>query len=68
MKATEGFDQESTGRNFFRCTMCGTVVSEWDIKEHKGCKKCANPRIKPTNLSLFEKVQQIILHPMVWRW
>lgn len=64
----EGFDEESKGLNFFRCTMCGCVVSQWDIKKHHGCKRCANPKIKPTELGFFEKLVQIFLHPMIWKW
>ena len=56
------------GMLFYRCNLCGHVVNKWDIKESKGCPKCANPRIKPTNLSLWEKIVQIIKHPKVWEW
>ena len=56
------------GVPFYRCTLCGCVVSVWDIKESKGCPKCASPRIKPSNLSLFEKIVQIIKHPKIWEW
>lgn len=61
-------EQDTEGTAFYRCTLCGSVVSPWDIKEHKGCAKCANPRIKPTNLSLFEKLVQVVKHPKVWAW
>lgn len=56
------------GLLFYRCTLCTSVVSKWDIRKHKACPKCANPRIKPTNLSWFEKLVQIIRHPKVWEW
>lgn len=64
----EGFDEKSKGKCFYRCTMCGGVVSEWDIDKYRGCPKCANPRIKPTNLSIIEKLVQILKHPKVWEW
>jgi hypothetical protein len=64
--ATEGFEGE--GLEFYRCTMCSSVVSVWDIKEHGGCKVCKNSRIRPTELSLWEKIKQIFLHPKLWEW
>ena len=66
--AEEGFDSESTGVEFFRCVLCGAVVSQWDIAEHHGCGKCGGFKIKPTNLSLWEKIIQIIMHPLFWKW
>lgn len=56
------------GLLFYRCTLCTKAVSKWDIVKHKGCPKCANPRIKPTNLSLLEKLVQLVKHPKVWEW
>ena len=56
------------GLLFYRCCLCGGVVSKWDIKEHKGCPKCAHPRIRPSNLSIWEKIVQIAKHPKVWSW
>ena len=53
---------------FYRCVTCHGVVSQWDISEVHGCPKCAGSRVKPTNLSLLEKIAQIIKHPMVWNW
>lgn len=61
-------EDSEEGVMFYRCNLCGGVVSKWDIKEHKGCPKCANPRIKPSNLSLWEKIVQIVKHPKVWTW
>jgi len=55
-------------RQFYRCVLCRSVVSEWDIASHQGCRKCGNSRISPSNLSLWEKLVQIIKHPMVWKW
>jgi len=59
---------KSEGIQFYRCMLCGRVVSRWDIQEYKGCKKCGNTKIKPTNLTLMEKVVQIIKHPRIGRW
>lgn len=56
------------GVMFYRCVLCGNPVSKWDIHEHQGCAKCGNPRIRPSNLSLWEKVVQILRHPKVWAW
>lgn len=53
---------------FYRCLLCATVVSKWDIKEHHGCPKCAGAKIGPTNLSFFEKLAQLIKHPLFWKW
>jgi len=53
---------------FYRCLLCRSVVSQWDIPAHNGCHKCGGVRISPTNLSWWEKIAQIIKHPLVWRW
>jgi DNA-directed RNA polymerase subunit RPC12/RpoP len=53
---------------FFRCVLCTRVVSVWDIKTNHSCPKCGNNRIIETNLSGWEKIIQIIKHPLVWRW
>jgi hypothetical protein len=56
------------GTAFYRCKMCRGVVSPWDIQEG-GCRNfCKGSEIVPTNLSLFEKLMQIIRHPKVWTW
>ncbi len=56
------------GLLFYRCVLCSSVVSKWDIQDHAGCPKCGNVRVHPTELSLLEKVVQIVKHPAVWRW
>ena len=56
------------GLIFYRCLLCGKAVSIWDIKEVKGCSKCGNVRIRPSNLSFFEKIAQIVKHPKIWDW
>jgi len=56
------------GIMFFRCLLCGSVVSAWDIREHAGCRKCGGARIRPTNLTVWEKIVQIVRHPRVWKW
>ena len=56
------------GTLFYRCVLCGSVVSKWDIDEHHGCKKCGNARIRPSDLSPWEKLVQILKHPRVWAW
>ena len=47
--------------------LCGDVVSVWDIKQG-GCQKCGGVRIRPSNLSLWEKLVQLCKHPKVWKW
>ena len=56
------------GTLFYRCILCGNVVSKWDIQDHHGCKKCGNARIRPSDLSLWEKFVQILKHPRIWAW
>jgi DNA-directed RNA polymerase subunit RPC12/RpoP len=56
------------GLIFYRCALCGDVVSPWDIKESGCCRKCGHRKIRPTNLSMREKVVQIWRHPKIWRW
>ena len=53
---------------FFRCTLCTTVLSVWDIKKKKGCPKCGSNRIVQTNLGTKEKIIQLIKHPLFWKW
>jgi len=53
---------------FYRCMLCGNVVSLFEIKSGAGCSKCSSPRVMPTNLSGWEKLVQIIKHPLIWRW
>lgn len=53
--------------SFYRCTICHGVVNKWDIVKG-GCPKCSGTRISPTNLTLWEKIVQIIKHPKVWEW
>jgi DNA-directed RNA polymerase subunit RPC12/RpoP len=53
---------------FYRCALCNSVVTKWDIENLHACPKCGQVRIMPTNLSLWEKIKQIIKHPAVWRW
>ena len=52
---------------FFRCTLCSGVVSVWDI-DKGGCQKCSGTKIVPTNLSVWEKLVQLMRHPNVWNW
>lgn len=56
------------GMLFYRCELCKGIVSSWDIKEIKGCPKCGQARVRPSNLSFIEKVVQIFKHPKVWEW
>jgi len=56
------------GLQFYRCILCGHAVSEWDISKYHGCPKCGNVRIRPTNLTTWEKLVEIIKHPRVWEW
>lgn len=55
------------GTAFYRCELCRSVVSPWDINSG-GCKNCSCKRIIPTNLSLWEKIVQVWRHPKVWAW
>lgn len=58
----------SEGLQFYRCILCGEPVSKWDIHEYHGCPKCGNARIRPSDLSLWEKIVQMVKHPAVWKW
>jgi hypothetical protein len=61
-------EDDGEGLQFYRCCLCGGVVNKWDIKESHGCPKCAHAKIRPTNLSLWEKIIQVCKHPKVWEW
>jgi hypothetical protein len=52
---------------FYRCDACHGIVSLWDIKQLGRCR-CGQNKIRPTNLTLIEKIVQIVRHPKVWRW
>jgi DNA-directed RNA polymerase subunit RPC12/RpoP len=68
MPEGEYVDYKSTpGSPFYRCTMCRSVVSVWDI-EQGGCGHCGSKRVLLANLSLWEKLVQIFKHPKVWQW
>jgi predicted Zn-ribbon and HTH transcriptional regulator len=54
MKVNEGYEGE--GLPFFRCMLCGGVLSVWDLEKHHGCPKCASKKIKNTALSFWEQV------------
>lgn len=56
------------GLQFYRCTLCQGVVSVWDINEQHGCPKCAGTRMMPTNLSIKEKLVQMLKHPRLGEW
>lgn len=59
----------SKGLPFYRCTLCMSVVSVWDIYQSPHtCPKCGGARMSPTNLSFMEKIVQIAKHPKIWRW
>lgn len=53
---------------FYRCVSCTKVVSPWDIAEVGGCTRCGGGRVRPTNLTWWEKVVQILRRPRFWRW
>lgn len=56
------------GLKFYRCSLCGSVVSRWDIESGKCCPKCGGHRINPSNLNIWEMFIQIKRHPKVWKW
>ena len=56
-----------TELTFFRCELCHRVVSPWDVQKG-GCQVCGNNRIRPSNLSAWEKIVQVWKHPKIWKW
>ena len=61
------FNFEGSGLGFYRCFVCRSVVSRWDIKKG-GCQHCSSNKVIPTSLTLWEKIVQIIKHPKLWTW
>lgn len=53
---------------FYRCCLCHRPVSLFDLREHHACPFCGHARMSPTNLTLWEKLVQIVKHPKVWEW
>jgi len=62
----EAFEGEGVG--FYRCMVCATVNSPWELKKLGSCRKCGATKVKATNLSFWEKVVQIVRRPMLWKW
>ena len=56
------------GLEFYRCVSCNRVVSQWDINKFKCCPICKATKFRKSELSLKEKIVQIIKHPKLWRW
>jgi DNA-directed RNA polymerase subunit RPC12/RpoP len=54
---------EGEGAAYFRCMLCGRPVSEKTIENEGGCSHCGGRRVKPTSLTFWEKVFEIIKHP-----
>ena len=52
---------------FYRCMSCSKVVNVWQVRSGDGCV-CGERKCKPTNLTLWEKLVQIVKHPLVWKW
>lgn len=59
---------KDNGIKFYRCLLCHSVVSPWDIEREHCCPKCGQTKVSPSNLSFLEKIVQIIKHPRVWKW
>lgn len=58
----------SDGLTFYRCLLCSGVVSVWDIRTHGACRRCNSVRVRPSDLTIWEKLGQVIRHPRVWEW
>ena len=56
------------GLTFYRCCLCKRIVSMWDLKEHHACANCGHARVQPCNLTIIEKLRQVLKHPKVWKW
>lgn len=56
------------GLMFYRCRLCHRIVSLFDLREHHACPYCKHATMSPTNLTLWEKLVQIVKHPKVWTW
>lgn len=53
---------------FYRCSLCTRVISLFDLRKYRACPFCGHSKISPTNLTLWEKLIQIVKHPRVWEW
>lgn len=61
-------NEEGRGVLFYRCNLCTRPVSPWDVDRYHGCPYCGHTKIRPTNLTLWEKLVQILRKPDVWNW
>lgn len=58
---------EGRGLPWYRCILCGAPVSIFDV-EQGGCHKCGHGKLRPSNLSLWEKVKEIIRNPRILKY
>lgn len=52
------------GAYMYRCEQCRKPVGPWDI-ESGGCRHCGGRKVRPTNLTLLEKLTEAW---RAWRW
>lgn len=67
MKPTETTSHEGKGIPFYRCTTCHRPVSNWDVN-NGGCAYCGQTRFKPTNLTFWEGIKEIIRNPRILKY
>ncbi len=53
---------EGTGAAYYRCVTCRGLVTETDIALG-GCQKCGGRKLVPTNLTIWEKICELVKHP-----
>lgn len=53
---------------FFRCCGCNAPVAPWTVTKRGCCTKCGGGKVRPSNLSLFETLCEVIKRPDVWNW
>ena len=63
-----GDESKWEGLEFYRCRTCHRVVNVWDLKKHNACPYCGGAHFQYTNLTMWEKVKEVVKHPKFWEW
>ena len=59
---------EGKGAAYFRCLLCGRPVSPLDLDQSHGCAHCGHTRIRPSDLTLWEKVLEVLRNPKILKY
>lgn len=64
----EDENDSETGIMFYRCNLCGKALAPWVLSAARACPRCGHTRVRPTNLSWWEKTLMLMRYPRFWSW